>query len=181
MNQSIVNFWLGLIGTLTGVLSLVLYAVEVLRYKPVISIKILKKGVYFYKRGSCGDFVSLNFKSKNDVLELIKNPFVSDFIVKVKIKILINNRGNKKATVNRIKFISADFEEDLKFYRYKNQIPISEDILIPLDVGESFLNEFEITINNKENIKNILTEPCRLEVTDNREKKITIQLGYLEV
>ena len=135
------TFWLALIGCLTGVLSLGLYFVEIYSYRPVISTKVITHCFQLQKQSSYGDIVAIeSIKTKEDAINLINNPAIPDIMLVITVKLLINNKGNKKATINNISYKTPFTIESFKNYKYSQSgVPYSEDILIPLDVGKVFL------------------------------------------
>ena len=83
--------------------------------------------------------------------------------------------------INNISYKTPFTIESFKNYKYSQSgVPYSEDILIPLDVGESFLNEFNLTISQKKEMLKLLTKSNVLLVVDNREVTTKIKLPEIQ-
>jgi len=178
-----ITTWLAVIGSITGILSLTLYFVEIYRHRPIVSIKILKHGFKLYTLDSIGNFVVLDtIKTREDAICLINNPAAPDNLnLEITIKLLINNKGNKKATINNISYQTPQVTINIVFHeRSQSGVPYAKDILIPLDVGESFMDEFNIFINKKEDMLKAICGPSKLIVVDNREISKTINLSEIQ-
>lgn len=177
VNIDTITFYLSVIGTLTGVVSLILYFVEIFRYRAILTFKKLEYKITFYTRDSIGEEVPIKYEDVNTIIE---QPNKEIFIV-ANLKILISNKGSKKATVNDIVFETSSLRRNIKEYEYRAAAWTPKDVIIPLDVGESVIKDFRTSFDDIEDIKNIVHEKARLIIRDNRDKKHVVNLGYPEI
>ncbi|MGF7184951.1 hypothetical protein GGQ84_001036 [Desulfitispora alkaliphila] len=155
-----------LIGTVTSVGSLLLYFYVIYSNKPFISLIIEEKAITVITRDEYGDWSEIYYKDKSELYNKENIDEIPENNFRVTLKVLLNNKGNKKATVNRMVFKTRSVEKEVNID------------LIPLDVGESYMKEYMIPIKDNQEQNAILNEKWQLEITDNREEVHTARIDF---
>lgn len=163
---------LGLIGTVTGVVSLVIHLLNFLNSKPKILLECSEKSnmVLYAKTKDCE--VPIDVTNHEEALEIAKNELIKHMELKlcVNINLLISNEGGKKTTINSAYISTSEHELIAKLDEFE---PIS------LEAGISLRKEFSFVVDEFKAIESLLKRHCILKIKDNRNKVKLLDVGIL--
>lgn len=165
---------LGVIGTVTGVASLIIHLLNFMNSKPKISLECNEKSnmVLYVNTKDCE--YPLDIMSHEHALDIIKNELIRTMKLKlcINIKLLISNKGGRKITINSACINTSEHELIAKLNEFE---PIS------LEAGLSVRKEFTFVINDLNAIESLLKEHCVIKIKDNRNKIEWIDIGIVQL